>query len=114
MAYEPTNWKSGDVVTSAKLNKMESGITAATPYIVNMLWNEETEKSYLDKTATEIIAAMQKGLVLVINIADGYVGAWPMVNAWMDDTDNAFTVFDQDQPLKFVAASADDYPVQTS
>lgn len=28
MAYEPTVWKSGDVVTSAKLNKMEQGIAA--------------------------------------------------------------------------------------
>lgn len=26
MAYEPTNWQAGDVVTSAKLNKMEQGI----------------------------------------------------------------------------------------
>lgn len=30
MAYEPTEWKSGDVVTSAKLNKMEQGIENAT------------------------------------------------------------------------------------
>ena len=112
MSYTPTSWKSGDVVTSAKLNKMESGIVAATPYIVNMIWNEDLDKNTLDKTAAEIIAAVQKGLVLVLSIEDGYVGAWPMVNAWMDDTDNAFTVFDQDQPMKFVAASADDYPVQ--
>lgn len=26
MAYTPTNWKSGDVVTSAKLNKLEQGV----------------------------------------------------------------------------------------
>lgn len=31
MAYEPTNWKSGDVVTSAKLNKLEQGV-ADSPY----------------------------------------------------------------------------------
>ena len=29
MSYEPTNWKAGDVVTSAKLNKMEQGIAAS-------------------------------------------------------------------------------------
>lgn len=28
MSYTPTNWKAGDVVTSAKLNKMEQGIAA--------------------------------------------------------------------------------------
>lgn len=26
MAYEPTNWKTGDVVTSAKLNKLEQAV----------------------------------------------------------------------------------------
>ena len=30
MAYEPTNWKSGDVVTSAKLNKLENGVADAS------------------------------------------------------------------------------------
>lgn len=28
MSYTPTNWKAGDIVTSAKLNKMEQGIAA--------------------------------------------------------------------------------------
>lgn len=28
MSYEPTNWKDGDLVTSAKLNKIEQGIAA--------------------------------------------------------------------------------------
>lgn len=26
MSYEPTNWKSGDKVTSTRLNKIEQGI----------------------------------------------------------------------------------------
>ena len=26
MSYEPTNWKDGDLVTSAKLNKLEQGV----------------------------------------------------------------------------------------
>jgi hypothetical protein len=29
MSYTPTNWKAGDTVTSAKLNKMEQGIANA-------------------------------------------------------------------------------------
>lgn len=29
MAYEPTQWKAGDTVTSAKLNKIEQGIANA-------------------------------------------------------------------------------------
>lgn len=30
MPYEPTNWKSGDVVTSAKLNKLEEAVANAS------------------------------------------------------------------------------------
>ena len=30
MAYTPTNWKSGDTVTSTKLNKIEQGVSDAT------------------------------------------------------------------------------------
>lgn len=28
MAYEPTEWRAGDIITSARLNKMEQGIAA--------------------------------------------------------------------------------------
>lgn len=53
MSYEPTTWKAGDTVTSAKLNKIEQGIAAgggiliAHPTIKN---NFPT----LDKTWQEI------------------------------------------------------------
>lgn len=113
MSYTPTTWKSGDVVTSAKLNKMESGIESATPYIVSMLWDEDTEKNYLDKTANEIITAMQAGVVIVKSIVDDYKGIWVLINGWLDSEGNAFTVYDQTQPMVFVAPSADAYPVQT-
>lgn len=36
MSYEPTNWKSGDKVTSAKLNKIENGIQGNDEEISNI------------------------------------------------------------------------------
>lgn len=48
MPYEPTNWKSGDVVTSAKLNKIEAGIASG-----GVLVATDTEGT-LDKTWQEI------------------------------------------------------------
>ena len=30
MAYEPTQWRSGDTITSERLNKMEQGIANGT------------------------------------------------------------------------------------
>ena len=34
MAYEPTNWVTGDVITAAKLNHMEDGIAGANGSLV--------------------------------------------------------------------------------
>lgn len=48
MPYEPTTWKSGDVVTSAKLNKIEGGIASCGVLVVTD--NDGT----LDKTWQEI------------------------------------------------------------
>lgn len=60
MAYEPTIWKSGDVVTSAKLNKIEQGIAGAGIFIVNADMDENDDIT-LDKTLAEIIAAYKAG-----------------------------------------------------
>ncbi len=51
MSYEPTFWKDGDTVTSAKLNKIEQGIASSSngvvmahvnggPPILDMTWQE--------------------------------------------------------------------------
>lgn len=61
MAYEPTNWKSGDVVTSAKLNKLEQGVANAGGLIVGM----DTTNMTLDKTYREIADAVPTGIVLL-------------------------------------------------
>lgn len=68
MSYEPTVWKDGDLVTSAKLNKMEQGIAAggSSVFIVNAEYNEETDKTVLNKTAEEIIEAFYHGIVLIV------------------------------------------------
>ena len=52
MSYEPTNWKDGDLVTSAKLNKIEQGIAAGGGVLV-----AHDEDGTLDKTWQEIYDA---------------------------------------------------------
>lgn len=54
MAYEPTNWKAGDVVTSAKLNKLEQGVSSSSMMNVHI-----NELGALDKTWQEIYDAAQ-------------------------------------------------------
>ena len=53
MSYEPTTWKDGDLVTSAKLNKMEQGIATSGGILVV----HEDENNRLDKTWQEIYDA---------------------------------------------------------
>ena len=59
MAYTPTEWVTGDVITAAKLNKAEQGIAAAFPFIVNQTVEGSVET--LSKTWKEITDAMAAG-----------------------------------------------------
>lgn len=68
MGYEPTNWKDGDLVTSAKLNKLEQGI--ANTSSGNFLIIHTTNDEQLDKTWQEIYDAMENGLVFHIHNRD--------------------------------------------
>lgn len=54
MSYEPTNWRDGDVVTSAKLNKIEQGIAAGGGVLIVHI----NEQGVLDKTWQEIYDAV--------------------------------------------------------
>lgn len=56
--YEPTEWKKGDVVTSAKLNKLEQGVANAV-LVVNATIEivDEATIITLDKTWQEIADA---------------------------------------------------------
>lgn len=55
MAYTPTEWQSGDIVTSAKLNKIEEGIAAGGAVIIT------DNGTQLDKTYAEIYALVNSG-----------------------------------------------------
>ena len=80
MSYTPTTWKSGDTVTSAKLNKIEQGI-ANNILFVNVNW-EETEDNQdigtLDKTWEEIRDA-EIAILRDFQISED---DWPDVTFW--------------------------------
>lgn len=68
MSYTPTEWKSGDTVTSAKLNKLEQGVATASGgggvLVVGLL------NGTLNKTWAEIRSALLSGIVVVPTTAD--------------------------------------------
>lgn len=57
MTYEPTNWKDGDLVTSAKLNKMEQGIASGGGILFVSITPVSESSLELDKTWQEIYDA---------------------------------------------------------
>ena len=73
MTYTPTQWKDGDLVTSAKLNKLEQGVAAGGgAFFVHCTATYDEEEGEdigpLDKTWNEISEAAESGpVILVIN-----------------------------------------------
>ena len=63
MAYEPTNWKTGDVVTSSKLNKLEMGLAIS----VNILTiTEVSEGNYsVPMQFSNIVEVMEMGGIII-------------------------------------------------
>lgn len=58
MSYEPTTWKAGDTVTSAKLNKIEQGIAnSGGSFIITA--STLSDNPTLDKTWQEIYDAAE-------------------------------------------------------
>ena len=104
MPYEPTTWKSGDVVTSAKLNKIEGGIANAVLIVHD---NDGT----LDKTWQEIHDA---GYCLLGNLENGIWEFIPICGIGSHPDHGCIIVFGYgvlDQNVKqYLCQSADDYP----
>ena len=116
MSYEPTNWKDGDLVTSAKLNKIEQGIAendGASILKVSMVYEENGVS--LDKTFKEIRDAIKEQISVyacgeienafimtpIIAVVD-YEGMKQVVTLFIGD--NSF------DPLYFFAQTENDYP----
>lgn len=102
MSYTPTNWKSGDVVTSAKLNNIESGI------VNSVLVVTADENNALDHTYAEIEAA---NFVVLKNAPSGGLTAFTPINSYGYSAGMYGVVFDIDGNLTiYTATSKDEYP----
>lgn len=111
MSYEPTNWKDGDLVTSAKLNKLEQGVAGAgggSVLVVNMTIDNDSHIGRLDKTAGEIYEVFRNGSVrFIFTPADGYETFINLYGCQIGPEGYSFQIL---QFPAFYAATADDYP----
>lgn len=117
MSYKPTEWKSGDTVTSAKLNNIEEGIASSGAFIVHGIISEGTGTITLDKTWKEIHdAAQQEKYVCIIVLINDTVRNLPVLVVGAFDT--TFFVGSLHVELGLVQASfttdsEDGYPTYT-
>ena len=80
MAYIKTVWKTGDVITAAKLNNAEDGIEAHDPIILSGEWEDETAThasydyyysiEFTDVTYADINDAIEAGKVIVLALPE--------------------------------------------
>lgn len=89
MSYEPTVWKTGDVVSSEKLNKLEEGVAGAgsgsgpNVVLVNIGYNESNIVT--DLTVSEIVEACETPNTVVIG---KFSTQFAYVCGWFDDPDD--------------------------
>lgn len=76
MSYTKTTWKTGDVITAEKLNKMEDELEALddSVFIVNIDAedNSGTITATADKTRQEMSAAADAGKPIIIRLTHNY------------------------------------------
>ena len=60
--YEKSEWHTGDIVSSAKLNNIENGLNNRTPQFVNI----DTQTGLIDHTWNEIHEALTSRLVVLV------------------------------------------------
>lgn len=119
MSYTPTEWKSGDVITSENLNKLEQGVAAAGGggggvLKVNITWNEDYSTGTLDKTYAEILSAFQIEFVISISEESGAFALFLVTEVGYINEEycvNILPMNNPNHPMSFVAESENSYPV---
>lgn len=99
MSYTPTEWKTGDVVTSAKLNKLEQGVADAggggiDALVVTFTATVDDQTGKItgvssNKTVSEIVSAVESGKFVVATIDANRWGMSDIV--WLFHDSGLFT-----------------------
>lgn len=109
MAYEPTNWQAGDTVTSAKLNKMEQGISDNGVLEINATVNIAAGEVRLDKTWQEIYNANNS---IIIIPSDFEFSKRANITTIGESEEGYFVnCYNNIVLCRFFAETPDDYPV---
>jgi len=120
MSYEPTTWKTGDVITANKLNKIKQGIAAIGdtpvvtdhPIMVVPISTDVSNISTLGNTWQEIHDAYVAGKFIILAAP----GNSCILNAYSNEYNGNYVVegtdIDTGGISQFIATSANGYPTQ--
>lgn len=113
MSYIPTEWKTGDVVTAEKLNKLESGVAGSGggALVVNVSFDEATSTYTADKTAGEILSAYRSGPVVFSEAVESTEQIYSLVMTYHEEGLYEFAISGID--ASYTASSSSDYPTLT-
>lgn len=110
MSYEPTNWQTGDVVTSQKLNKLEQGVADAGGgggfLVVNMTMTDTALT--LDKTWQEIWDAVPS--VLFMDASEEDKTVYMLYEQYIDQGVYLLDIGAGTRTISFQTASSSGYP----
>ena len=111
MAYTKNTWKTGDIVSSQKLNHMEDGIANAGGFMVI-----NSTDNTLDKTWQEIHDAMAANTFCVIKkvaqrLDKDYVHNSPVVEAVKNGQESPYTYIVTTTSNKYTTDTPSGYPV---
>lgn len=120
MAYTPTEWVTGDVITAVKLNKLENGVAAIDGVMVVPAEDDGTNTT-LTATYAQIAAALSAGIPVFIKVSltesENYYFFVFNNGIVSGDTDsyniNAFD-FGSGTTSEFSTDSADGYPAHAA
>ena len=116
MSYNPTQWSAGDTVTSAKLNKIEQGISDNGVLEINVIFDEEMENARLDKTWQEIYNA-NNSVIIIPSDSEEYPTRTKVINVGFNTNEDWFEVIffvGSQVPSVFSATTPNDYPLRTT
>lgn len=83
MAYTPTEWETGDVITAEKLNKAEEGIAAASALVCSIEFTSATTAT-IDEDYGDIVAAIRAGRSVIFmndDMENGVISYFTLIQA---------------------------------
>ena len=101
MAYDKNTWKSGDVVTSAKLNNIENGIANCNGLITGT-YDEGTGAVTLSVSYNDVLAMINTGIFPFIVDTGNIIS---LIKSYGIDSDRYYV---ETETFTFYATSADE------